>query len=35
MFMFKFFVPKIAPYIQQIRAIHNITLFFICKKTLI
>jgi len=35
MFMFKFFIPKIAGFINEINAIHHIALFLICKKTLI
>jgi hypothetical protein len=35
MFMFKFFFPKIAAFVNEIIAIHNIALFLICKKTLI
>ena len=33
--MFKYFVPKIANFINNIKAIHEIALFLICKKTLI
>lgn len=35
MFMFKYFIPKIAAFINEINAIHSIALFLICKKTLI
>lgn len=35
MFMFTYFIPKIASHINEINANHSFALFFICKKTLI